>query len=192
MYLPQAAAMLSHRYNFASYPSSYNDLSGDRIDFRHGEFEGSAIESLEIYSDGIVITSRSDTDFIDKFFADFCQWIDDDLGLSMIKTHSIDRVYESNLIVEAERNILMPLEELSKISQLIENDLKEISGLEVQFEPYGWTIAADQTHNPSLKPTAFRVERRLGIEFSMEQFATSAPLKTKQHLDVLEKLESLM
>lgn len=191
MYMPQAVLMTNGRYNFSSYPHSYEELSRDRIDFKHGEFEGSAIESLEIYNDGIVISSKSDTNFIDNFFADFCHWIAEDLGLSMIKTHSIDMIYDSTLIFEAENKILKPLETISEIGQLIEKDLKENSNLEVIFEPFGWGLAADQTQNPALKPVSFRVERRIGTDYSLKQFISTAPLKTKQHIDILNKLETL-
>jgi len=192
LFLPLASSMLSARYGFSISPSSYEELSGDRIDFRHGQFDGNAIESLEIYSDGIIVTSGSDTDFIDRFFDDLCQLITDDLGLSIIKTHSIDRIYDSTLVVETTKNILKPLEAVSKIGQMVEKGLKETSGLEVVYEPFGWAIAADQTQNPSMKPVTFRIERRIGTEFSMNQYLALAPLKTKQHMDVLKKLESLV
>jgi len=192
LFLPQAVSMLNARYGFSSYPSSYDEITSDRMDFKLGQFEGSAIESLELYGDGIIVTSRSDTDFIDRFFADLCQWIVDDLGLSIIKTHSIDRLYESNLIVETSKDVLKPLEAMASIGKLVEAELKKTSELEVKYQPFGWAMAADQAENPSLKPISFRIERRLGTEFAMQQFITTAPLKTKQHMDVLKKLESLV
>ena len=112
--------------------------------------------------------------------------------MSVIKNHSIDRIYDSTLIVETEKNILKPLDAVFKIGQLVEKGLKENSGLEVKYEPFGWAMSADQTQNPSLKPVTFRVERRIGTEYSMQQFHTTAPLKTKQHMGILEKLESLI
>ena len=115
----------------------------------------------------------------------------DDLGLSMIKNHAADRFYGSNLIVETEKNVLKPLEDFEKICALIEEGLKENSNLEVNYEPFGWEISADHTKIPSLKPMSFRIERQNGISFSMQRFRTSAPLKTKQHMEILNKLESL-
>lgn len=191
IYLPLASARLSGRYSFSSAPKSISELTGDRLEFKHGQFNDNAIESLEVYNDGIIISSSSDTDFIDEFFSDFCEWISDNLGLSMIKTHSINRIYESSFSFETKKDILKPLEAYSEIAKLVESDLKETTGLEVNYEPSGWVFTSDQTKNPYLKPSIFRIERRAGIEFGLNQFSSAAPLKTKQHINIIEKLESV-
>jgi len=191
LYLPAAVSAISERYSFIGIPKSLEELTSDRIDMTQGQFQGNAIDSLEIYNDGIVIASRSDTEFIDIFFTDLCTWMADELGLAMIKTRSVDRIYDSHLIVETDENILGPLEALSDIGNMIESNLKSNCGLEVKFEPFGMSLAADQTQNAALKPTNFRIERRIGTEYSLNQFISTAPLTTKQHIRALEKLESL-
>jgi hypothetical protein len=192
LYLPVAAATLTERYKFSGVPRSYQELSGERIDFKHGEFQGSALETLEIYSDGIVLKSRSNTDFLDAFFDDFCKFLANDLGLSLIRTHSIHRLYESILLVEVDPDVaLKPLQQIAELGRMIEGFLKENSGLEVSYEPFGWSLATDQTRIPALKPSVFKIERRLGADYSTNQFVTGAPLKTDQHLKLLERLEKL-
>jgi hypothetical protein len=192
LYLPAAAATLIGRYKFAGVPRSYQELSGERIEFKHGEFQGSALEELEIYSDGIVLKSRSNTDFLDAFFDDFCTFLTNDLGLALIQTHSINRIYESILLVEADPDVtLKPLNQIEELGRMIEGFLRDNSGLEVSYEPFGWALATDQTRNAALKPASFKIERRIGAEYSTNQFITGAPLKTEQHLKLLERLEAL-
>jgi len=191
LYLPAAVSAITEKYAFVGVPRSLEDLTSDRIDLTQGQFQGNAIDSLEIYSDGIVIASKSNTDFIDDFFVDLCDWMAHELGLSMIKTHSIDRIYDSNLIVEANENILKPLEALSVIGNIIDSELKTNCGLDVKFKPFGMSLASDRTQNSALKPTTFRLERRIETEFSLHQFMSTAPLTTKQHMRALEELEAL-
>ncbi len=192
LFLPGAALMLVSRYNFSSYPQSYQDLSAEKLEFKHALFNDSAIESLEIYADGIVISTRSDTDIIDLFFGDLCEWLENELAISFVKTHSIDRIYDSTIVFQTEKNVLSPLRALSEIADSIQLGLKDNCGLTVKYEPFGWVLSPDQTQNPALKPIAFRIERRVGIEFALQQFISGAPLKTKQHLALIEQLESLI
>lgn len=190
-YIPHAAAGLVERYSFAEAPQSYAELSADRVDFKHGLFDGSAIHSLEIYEDGIVIESRSDTELIDAFLADLLAWLQSEFGLSMFKSRTIDQMYESNLIIHAEEKIMTPLKTLSALCGQVGEMVALNSGLEVEYQSAGIIVAADQSQISSIKPQVFRLERRFASEFSLNQFVSVAPLKTSQHLEVLEDLERL-
>ena len=192
LFFPDAALMLGSRYSFSIYPKSYEELSVEKIEFKHGQFEDSAIESLQIYSDGIVISAKSDTDIIESFFSELCEWLKDSLEVSFVRSHFVEKIYDSTLVFQTDKNILKPLNGLIEIADTIQSNLKENSGLDVRFEPFGWVLSADSTQNPALKPTNLRIERRVGVEFSINQYISAAPLKTKQHLSLLEKLEFLV
>lgn len=192
LYRPYLAAKAAERYRFGSAPQTIAELEKPKIEFRHGLFEDSAIETFEVYNDGIVVTSRSDTDFIDAFIDDFVAWLTNDHGLFIIETHTVHQMYDSSLLVETDQNVFQPFESYAEILQLIEKSLKESSGLGVEFQNYGFTLAADRTQISAMKPNPFRLERKEGVEFFRHQFYSTAPLKTKQHLDILERLEQLM
>ena len=190
-YLPHIVAQVAERYRFGSSPHSIDEQGGNRAEFRHGLFEGNAIEALEIYNDGIIVKSRSDTDFIDEFIVDFVAWLEGDHGYSMIETHTVSRMYDSTLLIETDRDVFQPFEAYAEILKMIEKALQDSSGLEIAYQNFGLTLSADQTRNSALKPAPFRFERKEGIEFSRHQFYSTAPLKTKQHLGILERLEQL-
>ena len=190
-YLPHVAAQLVERYHFGGAPHSFEDLGGNKVEFKHGLFEGIAIETLDLYNDGIIVASRSDSDFIDQFINDLGWWLEKNFGLSVIETHTISKMYDSTLLVETDRNIFQPLDAYASILRAIENALQDSSGLEISYHTFGVSLSADQTQNSALKPAPFRFERKEGIEFSRHHFYTNAPLKTKQHLKVLEQMEQL-
>ena len=191
VYLPHAAAKLAERYNFMGAPHSLEDLVGNKVEFQHGLFEDNAIEALEIYNDGVIVASRSDSDFIDKFLDDLSSWIEVDLGFSIAQTHRVNKMYDSTLIVETDKNIFEPLDAYADIARMIDKKLHNSSGIEVQFQHFSWTLSADHTQNPALKPVPFRFERKAGVEFSLNQYYTTAPLKTKQHIEILREIEKL-
>ena len=190
-YLPHIAAQIEERYSFGSAPHSIDELGESKAEFKHGLFEGNAIETLEAYNDGVIVTSRSDTDFIDEFIDDLVTWLEDDHGYSTIETHTISKMYDSTLLVEVHRDIFKPFEAYAEVLRMIERALKDASGLQIVYENFGLALSADQTRNPALKPSPFRFERKEGIDFSHHQYFAAAPLKTKQHLEVLNRLEQL-
>ena len=190
-YLPHIIAQVAERYRFASAPRSIDELGGSKAEFRHGLFEDNAIETLDVYTDGLVVTSRSDTDFIDEFIVDLVAWLENDHGYSVVETHTVSRMYESTLLVETDSDVFRPFEPYAEILRMIEKALQDASGLEIAYENFGLMLSADQTRNPALKSPPFRFERKEGIDFSRHQFFAVAPLKTKQHLEVLERLEQL-
>ena len=190
-YLPHIIAHIAERYCFVSAPPSIDALGGNKAEFRHGLFEDNAIETLDVYTDGLVVASRSDTDFIDEFIVDLVACLENDHGYSVIKTHTVSKMYESTLLVETERDVFRPFEPYAEILPMIEKALQDASGLAVAYQNCGLILSADQTRNPALKSVPFRFERKDGIDFSHHQFFAVAPLKTKQHLTVLERLEQL-
>ena len=190
-YLPYIFAQTAERYDFSNAPLSTGDLGSGKAEFNHGIFEGNAIEALEIYNDGVIATSRSDTDFIDKFIDDFVTWLKEDHAHSVIETHAINKMYESFLLVETGRDIFKPFEAYSEIVTMIESEIQESTDLKIPYHNYGLSLSADQTRNPALKPMPFRLERKEGIDFSRRQFFATAPLKTQQHLKILGRLEKL-
>ena len=190
-YLPHLHTQVSERYRFGRAPDPIAELEGNRVEFRHGFFEGNAIETLEVYNDGIIVMSRSDSDFVDKFVDDLVAWLENEHGLCVIQTHAVRKMYESTLLVETDRDAFKPFEAYAELLRMIEKALQNSSGLEITYQNYGFALSADQTRNPALKPIPFRFERKEGIDFSHHQFHATAPLKTKQHLEILAQLEQL-
>ena len=190
-YIPEIVAALAKRYHFLGVPDLVKELEASSAVFRYGAFEGNAIDRLEVYSDGIIVSSRSDTDHVDEFIKDAVKWLRDDEGYFVLETHTVSKMYESMLLVETERDVFKPLETYQEIRRLIEKALLDTSSLEVAYHNFGFALSADQTRNPVLKPVPFRFERKEGIDFGRHQYFASAPLRTKQHLRILQRLEEL-
>jgi hypothetical protein len=192
IYLPHAVQAISNRYTFVLFPKSVDEIVGNRLEMAQGLFEGSAIDKIEIYPDGMVISSRSDTNFIDRFFADITNFMAEEFGLSAIRTKTVDRIYDSSLMVESEKGLLHFLDGLATIGGMISSGLKHNSTLSLEYEPFGLMLAADQTTNSDLKPVPFRIERRVLSDYLFNQYISTAPLTTSQHMEVLNALELLI
>ena len=190
-YLPHIVDQVARRYSFVGTPRSVEELVASKVEFTLGLFEGNSIEKLEVYNDGIIVTARSDTDCIDRFIDDCIAWLERDHGCSVVETHTVNKMYNSTLLVETDRDVFKPFEAYAEILRMIERALQKSSSLEVAYNNFGLALSADQTRNTALQPVPFRFERKEGIDFSRHQFYTTAPLKTKQHLEILERLDQL-
>lgn len=189
LYLPRAAEALSGRYRFSEYPETYRDLSGDAAEFRHGIFQDAAID-LGIYNDGVIVTSRSNTNLLDEFLNDLREMLHDNLGLSTYHTQPVNMIYESTLLIQSEEELLAPLNKLSNVSKDISRRLYNNSEIETEYTSFGFSFATDVSKIPGTKPLAFRIERPIGVDFSFNQYLSTAPLKTDDHLEVLRLIEN--
>ncbi len=187
-YWPHLVSKIADQYRFQVKPETIADLEGFKLKFRHGLFDDQAIDSLEIYNDGIIVKCISNTDLIDRFIDELLDWFEHNYGGRFLETQTVGTMYESHLIIEANRDVFQPLESYRPILRMIGEFLEESSNLNTKFETYGLIFSADRTQISSIKPIAFRLERREGVEFPRQLFFSSAPLKTDQHLRILEQI----
>ena len=191
--VPLARAMsdLIKRYGFAGFPTNVQQLEAAKVEFRQGAFGDVGIESFSIYGDGVVVTSKSSTDVLDGFLNDVTEWMGSALGLKRIETHLVNTAYESGLVVRSEAPLLKVLEALAPIQDLLAKSLKSAMGLDTEIEPFGIAFSADYSLIPGMKPAPFRLERRAGLGFDTNLYVSQAPLRTADHIKLLQRLEKL-
>jgi hypothetical protein len=190
-YLPHAVTELVKRYNFAAFPTQIGEMAADKVQFKFGIFRGDPIDALDVYRDGVVVTSRTRSEPLDAFLADLVGWMDTALGLRRIETHAISKSYESNLMIRTEVRLLKALDAIKSIQEMLSKSVKSATGLDAKFEPFGLSFAVDQTLIPGMKPSAFRLERRVGLSFQSNYYVSTAPLPTSDHMAVLDRLAKL-
>jgi hypothetical protein len=187
----ELAAAFAQRYSFAAAPTKVEDFISNKTVFSLGKFQENGIDNLEVFSDGIVVAAKISSEKLDAFIEDVFKWTDEVFGLERIKTHTVEKVYESHLVVRTDKKIFSFLNKLSNIQIELQNKLNESSGIDVKFDQFGFTLAADNSLIGSMKPVTFRLERKLDASFASDLFFSSAPLKTVDHIALLEKIEAL-
>lgn len=191
---PDRAVMadaLAQRYNFAVAPKKIEDLRADKVTFAEGAFEGTSIESLEVFPDGIVVAAKSPSEKIDGFIDDMLAWGENVFGLRRVETQTVNKIYESHLVLSSERKLFAALDEMTKVQNKFQELLVNTSNIDAKVEPFGFSFAVDQTKIAGLKPISFRLERKSDAAFASNLFYSSAPLKTLDHLTLLESIEGL-
>lgn len=191
-YLPSLVDFLNEQFLFLKSPSDVDEILGaSKLEFSHGEFEGSAIDSLSIYNDGVVVAAKSSTNYLDKLLEHFIEMIKSEFEFNVYKTKSVDKIYESNLLIRTDVNVLSKFTNFELLSKKINQQIKENSGLELQHELTSISIASEASNNTQLNTLPFSISRMDDAEFSLNHFLCAAPLTTEQHIDALEMVEKM-
>lgn len=192
-HLPRAFGELIKRYSFVGFPTKVEELEAAKITFRQGVFKDVNITSLDLYGDGMVFTAKAPTNLLDALLVDLCEWMETTFGLKRVETHAINRSYESNVLIKSDAKLLKALDVLRPIQEFVSRAVKDTMGVDTKYVPFGISLAADHAELPSgLKPVAFRLERRAAFAFDTNFYVSTAPLRTQDHLKLLEKLEKMV
>lgn len=198
IYLHDANKALIERYGFIKVPTTLEEYDqGKGITFRHGKFlvdtaEGSrdvVIDSFQIYNNGLIADTQSDTANADQFLDDVITWSTKTWGAMIHDSQPVEKIFLSNLEV----SLAKPLTSYLPSSVLLGGEISQyLTEYGLQHEPYeatGFTLHFDKTLSPNSVLSNFTLARRDGVAFKVGTYFSSAPLKTADHIALLEKLE---
>lgn len=190
LFLPKVVLAILNRYEFQTAPSGAAVLE-DKLQFRHGVYSDIAIGDMTIYPDGIVVQSSTDTYLLEGFLDDLFQWVNAEFGLKETGIPPRERHFESALVFASDYDLNKALNKYTKIMRSL-NQYQEQYGLKkFHFDAFGIAFAPDQTKYTGHRPASFTVARRVGVPHGAGIFYSVAPLKTSDHLSILETLEGI-
>jgi hypothetical protein len=189
-YIDIAKAMLE-RYKFAKIPEKIEDYDLQKgVEFVAGKLDGITIERVTLFTNGIVVDTRSSTDDSDRILEDGLQWFSHLTGLPSPppvtrRCHISQLTYYSEIGLPLANPHFIDLS--NKISELVSKPL----GQQYNYEVYSLSFNFDQT-KAKWTPGPFTIERAADIPFSENKYTSIAPLSTTQHLALLEEFESAL
>jgi len=178
---------MEDRYGFVQVPRTVQEINfSTGVSFLQGYFQNSIIDKLEIYEKGLLCDARINSNLCDKFLDDLTTWATNEFDLPVKETGT--RVYMSQLEVFTELNIGMALSKFRPIGETI---AKVHGGSSKPFELSGIRMHMDVTGITGPQPTEFTFERRAGQSYASSVYFSTAPLRTDDHVRVLDELEKL-
>ncbi|PYV72398.1 MAG: hypothetical protein DMG96_26275 [Acidobacteria bacterium] len=191
-YYPDIVSALVQRFNFQVFPTKpeeYNEETG--ILFTDGKFSEGSLERVQIFTHGILLDTRIDTDVSDKLLHDTLTWARSELGLRYEENMIKRKAFVSQVTFESEMNFNKLNPVLGNISNLITSKLRGSMGQTLNYEPTGVILNLDQTAS-KIAPGPFTVERRVELPFTDKKYFSAAPLSTKDHLAALKEFEKVL
>lgn len=147
------------------------------------------IGELKIYNDGVAVTAM-DTDAAEYILNDVITWGKDTFGIREPITKP-RTLYESNLVVEFDPTIERALRAFEQFRPLLENHLRQTYEQELPVHLSRIGLGFDPLGQPFIMRNEFGLERRINRPYSENRFFSIAPLKTRNHIELLETFERL-
>jgi hypothetical protein len=186
------------KYEFVKGPSlTTDDVSKNGYRFETGKFvhesKPARIADFSVFRDGIVINAVR-TEVAEAFLDDVTAYMKREFSFREFMT-APRRYFQSQIVVEFDVPIAKIIESFEKIAAAISKPLAEIYGTKIPMQFGRFDFSADKTLLSLPSPATvhpFIVERRVGIPFEKERYFCSAPLRTGDHIKVLEEIERVL
>jgi hypothetical protein len=195
LYGPNLTKAFEAKYAFLQGPRvvAEYDLSKG-IAFHHGFFEKCVIDKFTIFSDGVICETKVDTAIADQFIDAALGWARDEAGFA-ISADVIGagaRIYLSRLDIQTDLTLGRALSAFTGIGKSIAIAIKSYGHTApADYQPASVQLHVDNLGKvPAISPGPFSFERLAGQPYSAGRWFSQAPLRTDDHLRLLNELEA--
>ena len=196
-YLPDAMKALVERYGFVGVPTTREEFfptdPSTGITFRHGKLvlpdRTIIIDFLQIYQNGLLVTTRTNTSDSDLVIEDVFKWATDTFNTKYEPVRP-GFVHSSQLEVRFELSLPELVPVVSSVGNAVTNRLDDFFEIRPRYELISLNFWFDKTKFPNIAPTAVRIDRREAVAFEQEVYWSEAPLSTQDHIEVLAEFEN--
>jgi hypothetical protein len=181
------------RYGFLQGPrvvSDYNLQNG--ITFLDGQFGTTLITKLSVHGNGVLAEANDTTDQIDAFLDDLISFSNELLGFTVFTEPDLRRAYLSQFEAEIENGLAESFSEFTEIGRKISSIVKSYGANSSPFEVTELALHCDINALELPRPgPKFSIARRAAETFDKRLYFVSAPLRTKEHISLVNELEKM-
>jgi hypothetical protein len=182
---------LREKYGFVQVPQTVADLDFKKgVNFLQGYYKSRVIDKFQVYENGLLCEANENTDLLDEFISEILAWVEQEQKLPIKETGV--RAYVSQMEVIATVDIGSIFSKIASIGPLISKELSNYGQLAHEYKISGLKMHYDAAPTPLPRAPDFSFERRAGMAYSENQFFTSAPVRTDEHLRIVRILEDLL
>jgi hypothetical protein len=181
---------LREKYGFVEVPQTVAELDFTKgVKFAQGYYKGRIINKLQIFNNGVLCEANEDTSLSDEFLGELLAWAEQEHSLPVKETGV--KAYLSQLVVVSPVDIGAAFSKFSAIGVMLADALRNYGQQHREYRVSGIKMHYDSMIEPPPRAPEFTFERRAGELFSTKEFFTSAPVRTSDHLAILEALEKV-
>jgi hypothetical protein len=186
---------VANRYSFAKLPDfglPKTEIDKSGIRFETGVLETNAgpinIIDFTVFGDGVVIGAKTTEDG-ELFWSDAFNWLRAEHGFRNFNTPP-DLRFLSQIVVEFERPLAKLMANYAEISSSVSKVISKIYDEEIPMGFARFDLEFDKIGSKSsLVVPKFIIERRVLIPFERERYICGAPMRTLDHIAILEEIE---
>lgn len=192
LYTPDIAREVVERYAFKTFPKSPEEWDESKgVTFESGKSGEHVIEKVVLYNWGITLDTRTDTSVSELLLTDALSWLMAKQNIEFDTSIITRRSYLSQVSFHSDIQLFSLHPVLEFLAQAITKSVTEDLRLPSKFEASGVLLALDPAEQRVPLPR-FTIERRERSAFSDGKYFSSAPLKTRTHIELLNYLEKTL
>jgi hypothetical protein len=192
---PETVRKLQERYKFVKVPTTFEELfpvdPNEGIKFQHGAFvhDGRTIviELLQILPNILLAETRTTTDDADAFLDDYIQNANKERP-DVIREFD-GRLYATQLEFLMDRSLETYAPRMRRVAQQLD---AFVAGYGTRLPPYrvvAISVNFNLTGLGGMVPAYFSLERRSGLPDEANVYFSNAPLKSSDHVALLNSLD---
>jgi hypothetical protein len=184
------AKACEERYGFLQAPRTLADYDASKgITFLHGYFQNKVvIDKFQVFENGLLVEAKVDTDECDAFLDDVMNWTRERGGIEFSVAPDAPRLYLSQLEVQSAISLPQAFPKLAPFGRQIADVLRSYRQIMSDWEFSGLSFGTAASGDAS----SFKFERRDGQAVPRDVYFASARMRTKDHLSILENLETML
>lgn len=187
LYGADLAQSVIERYGFLEGPKTVADFNMETgITFLHGNFNGSLIDKLQVYREGLLVEARLNTDYCDAFIDDIIFWAEESHKIEFIEKENAKRLYISTFDAKSDFELTQLFKPISFLAKELNETIKTYNIDQEPHEYFSFSLRKLMPQNSSV----FSLEISLRSKPGENILYTTAPLRTKDHVYLIEKLEN--
>lgn len=179
-------------YNFLKFPKGEELKTQQQYKYEDGAFIGSDGQTLwvnlSVYSDGLVVDTRSSTVDSDYFLNELLTSLTKTFGFAPYETILRKQAYSSEVFVVMAQGLSVFNPKFEGFLQELQNHTSTDNG--IKFEAAGLFFQQDPSKLNGSYP--FRIERAFNAPYKDNRYYSIAPLQTEKHLRMLDDLEIIL
>lgn len=197
---PDLCNEIAQRYSFV-YPPDFSQpittFQEKGMEFAMGKFhfngEDHNIERLAILAVGLIV-SASSTDVAQEFLKDLLIWGAETHEFRVSPDMFNRTLYLSQIIVEFDESIDNLIRNFEAFTKSYEEMFNLTYKSNMSMHCHSVTVNFDRTTvgGDVSKVGAFAIERRVDEPYELNKFFCQAPLRTEDHIRLIEKIEHLL
>jgi hypothetical protein len=190
VFFPDVVAELVQRYRFQKFPTQFSELDEIKgIEFIEGKAGNEVIERLVIFSNGILLDTRSNTRISVEIIDEALGWAKEKFGIAYERGMIRRFGYVSQVTFHSEASLLTLNPALTRLADRVTSAVSEFQMERVEFQAMALLVQHDplKRKNPL---ASFTISPRIEVPHSEKKYFSEAPLPTDLHWELLEEFEA--
>jgi hypothetical protein len=180
------------RYAFVKQPTTADeilDTQNKGLIFELGKWNDVGVTKVILFDWGIVVETNASTEASESVLQDMLTWGAETFGLSNRPNLITRRNYVSELVFSSEMSLPAISPKLRSLGSRVTELVSGYLGDSLLFGLTGITLAFDSSQSKQLY-TPFQIYRLADTPFSQNKYYSGGPLKTSDHVQLINDFEA--